>query len=308
MNKFILHTTIAFVLLFLVLQLIKSTVPFYWGNENIGQKFTYLEELDYPFDTYFVGSSFIYRHVIPNQFDEACGTKSFNLGSEGMFNVETYYLIDHLVKELKSNDTIKIFLGPGLPKGIASTNLHSTRIKYCMDFKRFLYTIKLYYPKGVYKQIYRSSIAFLENLFLIGELEDIYDFHAKGAIEMPRFISEDRGFYAKDTEMLETNSHRLRQHNKNFNKKQNRLEKQQIKNAGKKKMNRNKKRGIVVKPFVNKLYDLNNRGGNVQYLVISGSEPIPTKYKFDRGHYNLEGAKIYTDALIEEYLKYVAYD
>lgn len=59
------------------------------------------------FDTVFIGSSHIYRHVVPETFDRSAAsagvpTHSFNFGLPGMHPPESFYILDQILREKPS--------------------------------------------------------------------------------------------------------------------------------------------------------------------------------------------------------------
>jgi len=102
-----------FILLFLLLLSIAiigsniNTLPYYWGNKQINTKMEYLVETKKDPNIYFLGSSLTYRHVMPTVFDSITNKGvSFNLGGDGIFAPQTFHLIENLIKEDSSIDYI----------------------------------------------------------------------------------------------------------------------------------------------------------------------------------------------------------
>jgi hypothetical protein len=90
-----------------------SFMPF-WRAPRVYPKWQYFADHRDQFDTLFIGSSLIASHVIPRQFDAelaASGvpTKSFNLGSAGMFAPESYYVL-RSVLQLRPAHLRRVFI------------------------------------------------------------------------------------------------------------------------------------------------------------------------------------------------------
>ncbi len=297
MNKFILHTTIAFVLLFLVLQLIKSTVPFYWANDTLIRKMEILDRQQFPYNTYFIGSSRIYRHIIPQEFDSICGTHSFNLGASAMLATESLYFLRHFLQELEDTSSISIFTEKvdNNPNKISKKNLHTSRTNYCINYKIAKDAILYFWKTKNYIQVKYYALSYLENLFGIGELKDIYKFHTR-ILPIVNFESTN-GYYGIDIEAKEKPSVGLLNDRKKYLRYLKRMKKQ--------------RRNGDILPTTNTLnlslkqYDrLMHKLGFPQYYMyylIDGSIELGPEFKYDRAHYNHKGARIITRELAKKY-------
>ncbi len=64
---------------------------------EVSAKLAYFDRHRDEFDTVFVGSSRVYRGIMPGIFDAAAPTKSFNLGIDGMMAPESYFLLEKIL-------------------------------------------------------------------------------------------------------------------------------------------------------------------------------------------------------------------
>jgi len=116
-----------------------AALPYYWGNQGYAAKMEFLGEKRNAFNVFFMGSSRIYRQVMPNVFDVHTQgmTRSFNLGYRATFNPESYYLLENFIqKKAAQPSTILIELQPFVP--IADRNLYTVRSNYFLDYSYFL--------------------------------------------------------------------------------------------------------------------------------------------------------------------------
>jgi hypothetical protein len=71
---------------------------------QVNSKFRFFTRHKDEFDTVFIGSSHIYRHVVPETFDRTSAgagvpTHSFNFGIPGMHPPESFYILDQILRE-----------------------------------------------------------------------------------------------------------------------------------------------------------------------------------------------------------------
>ncbi len=180
MRQFILKISL-FILLYLGLRsLIGSFFPYYHANPWYGAKVVYLENLqaDKP-NTLFIGSSRIYRQIIPAVFDslmthDGRQCKSFNLGAPGVHSLESYYLLRHAIRTDLLERVGTVFMELGEWSVPADEQLHNERIGYWMDHQGFIMAMKFILsraPKGRLKMIgdaYTYGVAYLERFFGLG--------------------------------------------------------------------------------------------------------------------------------------------
>lgn len=282
MKKFILEILIFTIILFLVLKLIKLTVPYYWGNDLITHKMEYLDDSNVSYDTYFIGSSKMYRHINPIIFEKITGKSSFNLGAAGTYALETEYLIDNLISSHKLSPPKNIYVQKISYENIGERNLHSIRANYYLDTKRVIRGVKHFFRFKKYEQIYFHIISYIENQLCIGQLIDICKFNFCKKPLFDKTINKQNGFYSLNQELLNSNVNHLRQRRNKFLRK--------IRETKQKKM-RTKKLGIrklsLEKFNIKKNFHITLR----QIYGNPISNPINF---FDKAHYNSNGANRFT--------------
>lgn len=141
-------------MLIIINQVIIHFLPFWYGNPLFSLKLKYLKNNEDKYNTLFLGSSLIRRDIDPECFDKntTIHTESFNLGTNGTFNPESYYIYDYLLKK----DSLKskyIFLELQNNFLFFSWFLHTTKIRYWLNPRYFIYSLKiLYYSNRPKKQ------------------------------------------------------------------------------------------------------------------------------------------------------------
>ncbi|MCP3933638.1 MAG: hypothetical protein GY705_31610, partial [Bacteroidetes bacterium] len=109
--KYFLKNILLYFLIYLGLSFIISIcVPYHWGNPLYSVKISYLEkENDRPFNTYFFGSSRVFRQFDPTLFDSLAHAftneeiRSYNMGAPGTIVPQTYYLYERFLNSELSN-------------------------------------------------------------------------------------------------------------------------------------------------------------------------------------------------------------
>lgn len=288
MKKFILRCLLFSAILIAVLALLKNSVPYYWANELMGKKINYVLTSPDKYNAFFFGSSKTYRHINAPLFNSSTGLKSFNMGRDGMFYLETHYLIENFLNDYDTGEEIKIFQQSIIPKEIANKNLHTPRSKYYMDTKRLNMGVSYFWKKKNYKQVYYHLHSFIENKLCIGEIAKIMQIHFAPKTELQEIIKEQNGFYALDQqEELEPSEFLswLKSRKKKKKRKAN-IKKQKIK--------------IFQYDDENMSELVHLRDSDVQFYEI---KPVRLDYRFhwNVGHFGLKGANIFTEKLADSY-------
>jgi len=289
MVKFCFKVLIFSLLIVTVIKVAKYLIPYHWGNKIISQKLTYLEESKIRFNTFFIGSSTTYRHIIPQQIDnQELGIKSFNLGCPGMFKLESDYIAEKFINSYNKNYPIKIFFNENVDKPLAEKNLHSIRSKYFVDLKRFRKAMQIYAPNKNWKQIYYYALSYIENFLGIGELFSIMDFIFRKKHELPPNIQNQSGYLSLEEEPINKKKHL--KNNRRFK-------------SGTSKLNVKASKS----EFKIKLIPCPMERNNVKCYSISGNPIDSNFYYFDRAHLNKEGAILYSKLLLKS-LKFYLYN
>jgi len=137
-KKILIRIGLFALLLWSALCLMDAVLPYYWGNPGYASKMEYIEKKRDSFNVFFMGSSRIYRQVMPSVFDAHTQgtTRSFNLGYGGTFSPESYYLFDHFIRK-KAVQPTYILLELQHFVFIANRNLFTTQSSYFLDYEYF---------------------------------------------------------------------------------------------------------------------------------------------------------------------------
>jgi len=277
-----------------VITALNKSVPFYWGNEVMAKKMSYLlNQSPKNFNTFFIGSSHTYRHIDPIIFDSVTNCNSFNLGAPGMGHLEAIYILENFLGRYSSDKRINIFLQNSRLWQIKEKNLHSVRSKYYLDLKRTVWAVKYWLNKNPknYKQVYNHLLSYVENLLCIGKVKEIITFHFFYENSINNKVIDQKGFYSLDQELQLEN-------NKDLLVRTNRFKK----NKDKKKPSKISKKIKVRKANVNSFKNLPVKE-NLNYFRL-GKFNLTSAYFFDRGHFNMKGAKYYTQKIGESFLSF----
>jgi len=294
MKKFILEIFVFIMILGSIIFLVKNSVPYYWGNDLIGQKIQYLYSQPKKYNTFFIGSSGIYRHIDPIIFDSITHSNSYNLGASGMFTSETNYILSHFIKDYMNDDKhFQVLMRYKKLSRIREHELHTVRKKYFVNFYIFKKAVLYFFKNGMYDQVYNYSIHFIENSLGIGEFFDIYKYHFSVKESIPlEVLEKNRGFYSLDDEFEETNNVQLER-------RKNKLER--LLRRGKFKPKHTE--SFEIKIMSDSEISANLVRNNISYFYLDGNNFQDPKYFFDKGHLNAEGAKLYTQFLANAYME-----
>lgn len=177
----------------------KSFTTFSWGNKDFDFNWNYLKKHPKKFNTLFIGSSRIGRHIDAALFDDALNDtldiRSFVLSSGSLFGPELYYLFRNI---LESNILQLRFIFieiSDISYGYHNL-LHTLRGKYWYNLKDYIFAIKVIINSD--KSFKRKSealkyhtICYLEKLFNIGIIEELIKFR-QNHNQFPSELEETR--------------------------------------------------------------------------------------------------------------------
>ena len=330
MRKFILKILLFAALLLVVLSLADRHLPYYWGNEGLVSKMNKVIADDYAYNTYFVGSSRMYRHIQPSLFDSLNNgkTRSFNLSYSGTKPPETYHFLKHFIEEC-SDDTKYIFLELSMISNLTEVNRNSLRAMYCVDFPTYRIAFVACLQNKRYEAAWNYTISYLSRVCKMGMLTSIWQFDGK--THYPQALGwRDDGFYSLEDEKADfgttdstfikrldnffadttTLTKRYETTVKEYKKNKSFLPAAPANVAHIQRLIQQAKRKnihliLVLQPRNPGLLSLYNTIPNTHKIDLCNPVKYPefywAKYSFDVGHFNGEGAELFTRALVDEF-------
>jgi len=124
-----------FLIPFLALNMILKSCDTYSGIDVLGDKFDYFSKHKDMYNAVFIGSSGVYRQLVPELFDETLhangySIKSFNFGVPGMHPPESYFVAKKIIDmNPEKLEWVILELGDFLPY-IEARNLHTRKSIY----------------------------------------------------------------------------------------------------------------------------------------------------------------------------------
>ena len=173
-------------------------LPFYWGNIQLNTKIQLLKKENIDPRAYFIGSSVTYRHTIPSLINKKINKPeyySFNLGIDGAFPPQTFYILEHLIEIDSTIDYI--FFEVNSFDDLAPHIFRTTRSKYyssssyLYQFGKYLFSsdLRLTHKLGM---LGKYLVTYLENIFKIGMRTDYLKFINGRNIYGPKIIGEKK--------------------------------------------------------------------------------------------------------------------
>ena len=198
------------------------TPCYYWGNPGYLHHMRSLNNDPESYNTYFFGSSRIYRHVDPPLFDELAhmSLTSFNLGSVATYTPESYYLLENFIRNAPQVKEGFIIIELQEIRALVYQNLHTTRVKYYLNPTDFFFVTAGHLENNrlgttkKYRIIRNYSTSYLEKILGIGM---VYDFVSNTAQciglddrEVDPLSQTIRGHYSLEAEYRATQSETLK--------------------------------------------------------------------------------------------------
>lgn len=293
MKKFLIETILFALCLGVLIFIMKIGLPYHWGNPLMGDKLDYMEDHLEEYDTYFFGSSKTYRHIIPEEFDQIAGTKSFNMGGPAVFQLETHFLMDQFLQGLPTDKKVNVFLQSLKMVPITDVNFHTNRSKYFMDLERCQKGVQTFWNKKNYQQVYRHIHSYLENKLLVGQVLESVKYRFRKPLPFLDEIIAQKGFYSLDQEIISKPTARLKRRNSAYVK-NNKYQKQVNKLAGKSKHK-------VNNMITEKLRIGDHLLHHNYYHIKAGG--LKADMYFDTQHFNEKGASVFTKAIAPKFKK-----
>jgi len=330
MRKFIMKSSIFVLVGLLLLSFIDRRLPFYWGNGGLVAKMNQLKADNFDYDTYFVGSSRVYRHIMPSLFDSLNNgaTRSFNLGYSGTKPPEIYHFLHHFIDQ--HGDNVKyIFVELGMIQALADVNRTTLRSKYYLDNEQYRTAASACRSNKRYETAWNYTLSYLSRLARMGMIvksltfDDTSDYMASigerkdgyyGLEDEMRnagssdstFIKRLAHFYADTTSLTKRYQSTLKEYKTGksaFNPAPSNL--RQLHQLIQEAEDKNIRLIVIRSPRNPGFLSLYNALKTENKLDMCDPTKYPefydTKYSFDVGHFNTTGAKLFTRALVADF-------
>ena len=204
MMKLLFKSGILVGLLFLITLFINWIDPlsYSWGSIQLNTKIQFLKEKNIHPKAYFIGSSNTLRHVIPSLFNKTIGKDSsyaFNLGVDGTLPPKTFHVIENLIKPNQNIDYI--FLELNGFEYLPEHYFIPTRRKYYYKFEELWMSYNYLWRGNLRLKIklgmtIKYMIAYVENAFKIGMRADFIKFiHGKNVYDYSFLGGNKDGYY-----------------------------------------------------------------------------------------------------------------
>jgi len=333
MKTFVIKGILLCTLCILAFVAIGKALPFYWGNRMLLSKMEVLQNQK-DVNTLFIGGSTVFRQIDPKIFDskvEDKSIKSFNLGTDGCYPTQCYYIAENILRD-KAYNIKNIFISLNAFDPIPKGRYQTTRIKFYSTFKilihrlKYLANLKQLSKEDQNKYLKKYLGTFYEGFFKLGMRRDIIQLiKGQTTFGSSYFGLEQNGYVAlngnhrnnnkelKQTENVTTkigqNWTKAREENQinDFNAAHLAIINKLISAAKKK----NCEIIFILPPqsfvleTIPEIYGLYNQIPSANKLDVNDPSKYPKLYdldhKWDGGHLNDRGAKYYTNALVSEY-------
>ena len=212
---FFLYCTLSFV--------ISYFTPYHWGNPWFSSKVQFLEKnIESECNSFFFGSSRIYRQIDPVVFDSTFNTiskkkiKSFNLGAPATFNPQSYYLFEAFLNSELSKHAKYCFIELMDVDLLNDYFMHEERTSYWQNYSDLLFVGKSIYSNtelGFSKKMKSGlnySVSYIENILHLG--------HFGNQILNPNYYddkylgTQKDGYFALDFDYQTTKNKTLKMH------------------------------------------------------------------------------------------------
>jgi len=204
MIKLLIKGIILIGILFTITSIVNwiDPLPYNWGNIQLNTKVQYLKEKKVDPKAYFVGSSNTLRHVIPHSFNQLIGKDSsyaFNFGVDGVLPPKSFHVFDNLLKQDETIDYI--FLEINGFDYLPEHYFIPTRRKYYYKIQDLWMSYRYLFAGNFRLKVklgmtVKYMIAYLENALKIGMRTDFIKFlHGKNAFGYVFLGKNKDGYY-----------------------------------------------------------------------------------------------------------------
>ena len=317
MRKFLKKFILAFSLYLCLTVVVRQFVPFYYGNDQLTEKFKLFNTNPDKFNTVFIGPSTFNRHINPVSFDRLTrsATTSFSLAADATPFAERSYLIENFIKKYEVKN---IFVQVSHSAYIHENNLHTLRSVHYHDFKRLRHLLG--YRSSDFDELQKHILSFFENGLFMFRLKHLL----ASEYEPSNYNFKNRGYIPMDVE--DTNTKKGQ--NRSFARKQAKYESKVAKftNFRKPKKIKTHAADIAIVEECKRLEKIAQAQGVNLYFVFLPSDILyykaetlnnklylgdgvdfPEYFDFQNrynfGHLNKDGAELFTERLANTFLE-----
>ncbi len=200
MQKFLFRLGLFTLITLGALSFVDNGLPFYWGNEGLSIKMAHVKQENFKYNTYFIGSSRFYRHIVPHVFDSlnVGKTLSFNLGYSATKPPETYYFLDHFL-DIEQPNTKYIFVELGVIQNLETINRSTLRSTYYMKIKSWWLAAQCTWNNDKPGYTRNYSISYLNQLTKASIVRPALTFTPKEHTDI--LGKQKDGYYSLEAEM-----------------------------------------------------------------------------------------------------------
>ncbi len=204
-KKIILHT--ALLIFFVIIILICSTLPYFWGESYYYQDYKVRTSLSGKLDTLVIGSSHALRSIKPTVLNEKLNTKAYNLSSPLMSMYGRYVMLE---KEINRNPIKTVYLEISYNAlTLDKKNLGLEGDLYVLGrldnvFERINFFTNAFTPDE-YKKVFSDIIVRSKNSFSIHNTIEQYEtFGYLSMLSNNQLLSDETKEKIKNTKVLDT--------------------------------------------------------------------------------------------------------
>lgn len=204
-KKIILHT--ALLIFFVIIILICSTLPYFWGESYYYQDYKVRTSLSGKLDTLVIGSSHALRSIKPTVLNEKLNTKAYNLSSPLMSMYGRYVMLE---KEINRNPIKTVCLEISYNAlTLDKKNLGLEGDLYVLGrldnvFERINFFTNAFTPDE-YKKVFSDIIVRSKNSFSIHNTIEQYEtFGYLSMLSNNQLLSDETKEKIKNTKVLDT--------------------------------------------------------------------------------------------------------
>lgn len=216
MKRFLKNTILFFLLYLGLSHLLSLCLPYHWGNPWYSAKIRFLkQEPNNDWNTYFFGSSRVHNQIDPKLFDGLVNgqteeeLRSFNLGAQGNFPPQSYFLFENFLQSNLSKGAKYCFLELREVARMQSEDRTPSNHSYWLNLEELSFGLPLVLSDSTKSQAFkriqgiRYLRTYVKNVLHIGHFEaqltttDYYD---------PMYLGpESKGFLPLEYQYETTN-------------------------------------------------------------------------------------------------------